>query len=323
MMYKNLLEAFPPPEFLDIPYTGISISDDFIRCIRFSKKRNGLSLEKYIEKPIPLGLITSGIINDIAGLAGILKSLKEELDIKYARVSLPEEKAYLFTTTIPLVSKKEVKSTIEFKIEENVPLLASEVVFDYTITNPVDYKDELEVVVSALPIKIVDTYVESVRQAGISMLSLEMKSQAIARAILPKANKDTFIIAHFNVDKVGLYVVDKNEVHFTSTVMLESSNQDNSEFLSNEIGKLEVYWSNLKENKEENAGHVDQIIVCGESISDSMVPYLSAHHKIPVSLGNVWTNIFDLSNYVPPIQFIDSLKYAPAIGLAIPTDILI
>jgi hypothetical protein len=284
-------------------------------------------LEKYIEKPLPRGLVTYGIINDTDQLADILKSLKKELNIKYARVSLPEEKAYIFKTTIPLVSKKEVRSTIEFKLEENVPLPTNEIIFDYIVTNPFSYTDSLEVVVSALPIKIVDLYVESLQKAGIPILSLEAKAQAIARSILPKFSEGTFIIAHFNLEKAGLYVVNNNVVHFTSTIMLEGESKDNPAFLSNEIKKLEAYWVSVKEsgnkkgNKEEK--QIDQIIICGENFGDSMVPYLSTHHKVPVGLGNVWINVFDLDNSVPSIPFEDSLKYAPAIGLAMPMDILI
>ena len=322
-MYKEILDLFPPPEFLDIPYTGISISDDFIRSIRFTKKKHGLSLEVYNEKPIPVGVVSSGVINSVGELAAILEALKKELNIKYARVSLPEEKEYLFTTTIPAVSKKEIRSTIEFKIEENIPLSADEVVFDYIITNPINYKKNLDVIVSAIPTKIVEAYIEALKKAGISILSLETKSQAVTRAILTKSANGTFIVMHFGPNKAGLYVVNDRTVHFTSTIMFEGEPRNNISFLSNEIRKLEAYWSSFKEEDDAGEKHIDQIIICGENIDEMTVPYLSANQKIPVILGNVWANAFDLNNTVPPIPFMDSLKYAPAIGLAVPTTILI
>ena len=169
-MYKKILEVFPTPEFLNVPCTGISISDNSVRCIRFEKKDEGFNLEKYIEKTVPSGVVSSGMINNPGELSRILQSLKEEINIKYARVSLPEEKAYQFTTTIPLVPKKEVRSAIEFKIEENVPLPANEIVFDYVLMNPQNYTDSLEVVVSALPINTVSMYVEALQKAEILRL---------------------------------------------------------------------------------------------------------------------------------------------------------
>jgi hypothetical protein len=322
MIYEKILDIFPPPAFLDFPYTGICISDNFVRCVRFVKKNSNLTLETYTEKPIPRGVVSSGIINNIDEMVNIMKALKKELNIKYARVSLPEEKAFLFTTKIPLVSKKEIRSTIEFKIEENVPLPADEIIFDYVVTNPVNYREDLDVVVSAVPTKIVDLYVDFLQKAGIQTLSLETKSQAVARAMLSKSNKGTFIIVHFSAGKAGLYVVSDNIVHFTSSIVLEGEFQDNPNFLSNEIKKLESYWYGFREKTNESI-NIDQIIICGEISGDSIVSHLSAHHDIPVSLGNVWTNVFDIKNFVPPIPFVDSLKFSSAIGLAIPMEILI
>jgi Tfp pilus assembly PilM family ATPase len=46
---------------------------------------------------------------------------------------LPEEKAYLFTTSIPKVAQKDIRSAIEFKMEENVPIPASDLVFDFLV----------------------------------------------------------------------------------------------------------------------------------------------------------------------------------------------
>ncbi len=323
MKHNNFLDAFPPPEFIDIPYTGISISDDIICCVRFKKNGDKLVLEKYLDKQIPAGVVSSGIINNVGELLKILKSLKKELDIKYARVSLPEEKAYLFTTTIPLVSKNEVRSTIEFKLEENVPLPAGEIVFDYIITNPVKYKDSLEVVVSACPAVIVSSYAQVVEDAGISLLSLEIKSQAISRALLSKNDTKTYMIIHTNPGKVGLYIVSSGVVHFTSTIISEGESLESPTFLSNEIKKLNTYWNSLKENENKKDRWVSQVIVCGNVYGESMIPYLSAHQDIPVVFGNVWQNVFNLEECLPPISFMDSLKYATAIGLAIPMDILI
>lgn len=320
---KKLLDFFPPPEFLNISYAGISISDESVRCIKFGKTDKKLCLAEFCEKAIPVGVVTSGVINNTDELAKIFKLAKDEIKINHARISLPEEKTYLFRTEIPIVPKKDIKSTIEFKIEENVPLPASEILFDYIVVNPNSYKDSLEVVVSAVPSKIIDSYIESIQKAGISIVSMETKSQAIARAVLPENYKGVSMIIHFRSGKIGLYIVKNDVVHFTSTIVLDSKPEDSQQYISNEIKKLNTYWNSLKENEGKEDIKVEQIIVCGENFGDEMVSYLSAHQKVPVILGNVWRNILDINSCVPPISFSDSLKYASAVGLAIPTDILI
>jgi Tfp pilus assembly PilM family ATPase len=322
MTFHKIFNAFPPPKFLDIPYAGISISDTTVRCIKFTKKDKILHIEKYSEKTVPVGVISSGEINDKDVLIKILQDLKKDLNLDHVKISLPEEKAYLFTAKIPKVKKDEVLSAIESKIEENVPVSPAELLFDYKVLDH-HKKDQLDVVVSALPIDVIDTYVEVATGAGLSLLSLEIESQAIARSLLKPDNLDTVLIVNFGQEKVGLYVVSERIVHFTSTIITRGESLNNPDFLSQEIKKLYVYWHTLKENVDKAERKISQIIVCGENVDDSVVPYISAHNGAKVTLGDVWANVFNINTHVPEITFIDSLRYPAAIGLALPSSILI
>lgn len=321
-MFNKRLSYFPPPKFLDIPFAGLYISDIAIHCIKFVRKGKEYKIEKYIEKPIPSGVLTSGQVNNKEVFVSLLKDLSKELDLNYVKVSLPEEKAYLFTAKIPIVSQNEIRDAIEKKIEENVPVPPGELLYDYKF---VDYatKDYLGIVVSALPISVIETYVDVVSSAGLSILSLEIESQAISRALLSPSQTETVLIIHFGIEKVGLYVVSDRIVHFTSTINTKGEGKNNPDFLSHEIKKLEKYWSGLKENVDKPEKKINSIIVCGEKFPDSLVSYLSTNNQMKVLVGNVWTNAFDINTTVPDISFVDSLKYAGAIGLALPSDILI
>ena len=323
MKSNNFFNAFPPPDFLNVPYAGLSISDTAIRCIQFSKKNNNLLISKYTEMVVPPGLVVSGLISNVTEVSNILETIKKDLNLGYVKVSLPEEKAYLFTAKIPMVENKEVRNAVEFKMEENVPVSPSELLFDYTVTDSHSHTDHINVVVSALPITVVDTYIETVRGAGIEILSLEIESQAIARAIIDSKDSGTHLIIHFNKTKVGLYVASNNVVHFTSTILDTHTSAGDLSTLVVEIKKLYIYWHTLKENAGDPNKKINQIIVCGEDVGDEIVPYLSAHTTTPTILGNVWVNAFDINKSVPQISFDNSLRYAPAVGLALPSDILL
>src|SRR5437762_2707220 len=116
MNLTKIFDLFPPPRFLDLPYAGLSISDRAIRCIQFGKKDGKLSIEKYAEIELPSGAITSGDVNDKEKVITAWKKLKSDLHLGYVKVSLPEEKGYLFTAKIPIVKPEEVKNVIESKI---------------------------------------------------------------------------------------------------------------------------------------------------------------------------------------------------------------
>jgi Tfp pilus assembly PilM family ATPase len=334
MKFTKIFDAFPTPKFLDIPFAGLSISDSAIHCIAFGKKHNALFIEKYAQKTIPPGIVTSGQVNNIEEMVAMLQTIKKDLDLKYIKVSLPEEKAYLFTAKIPILSKEEVYSAVESQIEDNVPVSPSELVFDYKVI-PHEAADHLDVVVSALPASVVNMYVEIAEKSGLSLLSLEIESQAIARALLPKSIPGTVLVIHFGTEKVGLYVVTKRVVHFTSTIPLyamtvgtspiehKAELTNNLSFLSQEIKKLYAYWHTLKENVDDAEKKIERIIVCGSNLADETISYLSSNNETPVEYGNVWTNVLDINKTVPPISFADSLEYAASIGLALHGDLLV
>ncbi len=334
MKFTKFFEAFPAPKFLDIPFAGLSINDSAVHCIAFSSGSGDLRILKYVTKPIAPGMITAGQVNNMEEVTHILQEIKKDLGLQYVKLSLPEEKAYLFTAKIPIVDQDEVYSAVESQIEDNVPVSPSELVFDYRL-NPHQSSGHLDVVVSALPITVVDMYVEIAEKAGLSLLSLEIESQAIARALLPKDAPGTVLIVHFGREKVGLYVVTRRVVHFTSTVPLYAMSQgtapierkaeleNNFSFLSQEIKKLYTYWHTLKENVNKPDRKIEKIIVCGEHLGDEVIPYLTTNNQTKTTLGNVWANVFDINKTVPPIAFADSLGYVTAIGLALPGDILI
>ncbi len=105
--------------------------------------------------------------------------------------------------------------------------------------------------------------------------------------------------------------------------------------LIEEIRKVSVYWNsvnNFKEgegmadsmfsdqNKNIDFG-VEKIILAGQDASmPGFKDYLSISLKTPVSIANVWTNIFSFENEIPEISMKDSLSYGTAFGLALLKD---
>ncbi len=322
MKFSKIFDAFPTPKFIDIPYAGLSISDSAVRAIQFGKRGGKLYIEKYTEKPIPQGIITSGQINNEDELVKILSEVKKELNLSYVKISLPEEKAYLFTAKIPLVEKNDIRSAVESKMEENVPVSPLDLTFDYNLYYH-KQKEHLDVCVSALPVSLINQYVDIAKKSNLPLLSLEIESQAIVRSLLPSNSQGTVLVIHFSPGKVGLYISSFRLVCFTSTFLLKSNNSENPGVILQEIKRLFLYWHTLKDNVDKADRKIAKVIVCGEKFEDSIVSYISSNLDVQVIMGNVWTNVFDIDSNLPEISFSDSLKYAAAVGLALPGDILI
>lgn len=320
--FGKIFNAFPPPKFLNIPFAGVAISDSAIRVIQFGRKGGRLYIQKYTEKPIASGVITSGQINNTEEVVKILVDVKKELNLEHVKISLPEERAYLFTTKLPVVSQKELHSALESKMEENVPVAPTDINFDYKLFYH-KQKEHLDVSVAAVPSDLINQYVDIANKAGLALLSLEIEPQAIIRSLVPVGSANTVLVIHFSPGKVSLYVSTYRVVRFTSTISTKFVQKDDPSFLLREVKRLDIYWDTLKENVDKADRKISQIIICGEGFDDSMISYLSSHLSTPITMGNVWTNVFDINSVLPEMSFSDSLRFPSATGLALPEDTLI
>lgn len=313
-LIEKLYNFFPTPKYLKKHTAGLSISDNHIRLVALSEDKKGLHLSCYKEVSIPNGVIVSGEIQNKEELISLLEKVKKETGFYSVMASMPEEKVYLFETEIPKVLQSEIKSTIEFKIEESVPLKAPETIFDYVILE--QKEDSLKLVVSALPKSTVESYEEVIISAGFSLFGMNIESQTMARSIIKDDDNGLYLIVHFSSDKIGVYVVKDRVVRFTSTINIAKDQNSFYAKAAFEVLKVINYWSDSI-NKDKSL-HFQKIIVCGSDFDHSCLDVISQTTNIKASLANVWVNVFDLKNEVPEIGFDDSLRYASAIGLAIP-----
>jgi len=127
-------DAFPPPEFLNLKITGVDISDRSVKVLSLKKTQEGSIPDFFEQGRISSSTIHQGGIEDPESLIMVLRTLRKKYDMNFIRASLPEEKAYLFQTIIPnSPDKDQIFNSIEFQLEEHVPISSGESIFDYDI----------------------------------------------------------------------------------------------------------------------------------------------------------------------------------------------
>ncbi len=322
-MLQNLFRFFPPPEFLHMSHAGLSISDKHIRYMKFGRKGTRLYIEKYLEKKLPPQVIENGVVASPAEFTQLLTELKKETGVTYVALALPEEKGYLFTAKIPKVDNSEIRGAIEFKMEENVPVPASELVFDYQIIEAERADNRLAIAVSAIPTAILNGYLSCFAEAGITLVSVGIESQALAQSVISPLQKEAVLVVYIHSSKVGMYVACNRIVHFSSTLAVPVDEAEIQAFLSHEIVKLYAYWHTLKDNAGRDDRKINKIYICGLALDSGALSYVSSHTSTTVDLGNVWRNVFSLDHEVPELSFADSLRFGSAIGMALPEHITI
>lgn len=355
----SLSRVLPPPRFLTLPAVGVDISDTSMKYVALegsARPDASHTLRLWGDIAIPDGAVHRGEVNDIEKLTGALREFRDKTGASFVRVSLPEERAYLFETQIKRdVPASEVRNTLEFRLEENVPIPSREVFFDYEVLPQNIGEKTAQVVVVAYARDTIVKYHEACVAAGLVPLSFEVEAQAMARASVPLGQAGTVMVVDFGKTRTGVGIVTNGVLMYTSTIDIggadlsaamrkvlgdkleeELTTIKNSQGLIRGVDDVRVhdallsavsvikdelatrmqYW-HAKEAPHETR-RIAKVVLCGGSVNLKGLPeYLRETLGIPAERANVWTNVFSLDTTVPPIEKRFSYGYATAVGLAL------
>ncbi|MCA9365307.1 pilus assembly protein PilM [Candidatus Kaiserbacteria bacterium] len=354
----SLGNLLPPPMFLKMPSLGVDISDSSLKYIKLKEVKPGhkvIDIKGSID--IPNGVVRGGFVEDQKQLTEVMRKLKTQTKMSYVRVSLPEERAYVFETEIKRGTPfKEIRGLLEFRLEENVPISPKEALFDYEIlpSGPDDKKIRIVVVVYAR--ETIMRYYNACKDAKLVPLSFEVEAQAMARATVSADDVGAHMIVDFGKNRTGIAVVLNGALMFTSTVDIGGDTmskalraQLGNDIAESELTKIKntqglvkaldndvVYEALLNTSsilKDEIASRlqywhtrdyerkerkIKSVIICGGSSNMKGLPeYLTEALGVTVVRGNVWENVMDLDTDIPSIDRWHSYGYAAAVGLAL------
>lgn len=354
MKRSNFYRYFPPPQFLQMPAVGLDISDTSLRFAELIETRKGLIIGRYAERAIPRGVIESGEVKKPTELNVIFKELKKEYNLEYVAMALPEEKAYLFDLRLPAMKYSQIRGAIELVFEEHVPIDIKDAVFDYDIES--ESETNINVRVTAAHNSLINGYLDAFQGTNIMPIAFEVEVQSIARAVIPEDSGETAMIVDFGKLRTGIAIVSNGGVKFTSTIAMgsntlteviakdlgvsydeadkvkidqgieaggENGNLSPSMItainaLRQEINKNYLYWQTHEDDFGKKRAPIQKIYLSGGGSNLlGFVSYLGTGLPVAVELANVMVNVNKLDQYVPEINFNDSLHYSTAIGLAL------
>lgn len=343
-----------------MPAVGVDISDRSVRFAELKRASSGLTLGKFGEQAIPPGIVVGGLIRKHDELRKVFADMATKYNFSYIRISLPEEQGYSLKIQIPYVREEEIYESLELQLADHVPISPQEAVFDYQVvtcgTKPKEgmYKIGLSVV----PYKIVESYLGLFENTGLTPLSFEFEAQAIARAIVRKGDCGTFLLLDMGATRTGIAIQSEGIITFTSTINVggfslteaaarslnvsfaEAQRRKESEgllggkegtlykalmgrltVLRDEISKHYEYARSHEGVIEKDSDAIDRIIICGgEANVPGLANYLATTLNMDIEIANPWVNINSLTQYIPEIPSNHALRYATALGLALPSS---
>ncbi|MDD5068096.1 MAG: pilus assembly protein PilM [Candidatus Pacebacteria bacterium] len=355
--HPDAAKFFPVPKFLEMPFAGVDISEGAIRAVKLEKTAFGFHVEKYFEQVLPPGTILSGSVERPGPIAEAIRALRRAFKVQFVKVSLPDEKTYLFRADVPFIQGSDLKESIEFLLEENVPLNPTDALFEYAVMPGTLPHERIPVIVSVVPKDVVSSYLSLFHSAGLLPISFEIRSQALANAVLQRGDMRATLLVHIGHSKTTIAVVQGGAVQFSSVVAVggttltaavartfsvsnEEASQmkekksfinttNNQEFFSSllssvsvikdEMRKVNGYWEDKVSDPKGSAKKIERIILSGKNAAMSgLREHMALEMNKKVDVANIWTNVASQDVYIPPISLLESLSFASTVGLALP-----
>lgn len=344
----SIFDFFPEPRYLRFPVFGFDLSDRSLKYLELLRAGRRWRLGRFGELKIPQGLIEDGQILKKEELISLLKDAQKERGIKYIAAALPEEKVFLRTIKLPVMEERQIRVALEAQLEENVPLAASEAVFDYEVIPEIYKNGHLDISLAAAPKNFAESYVEVFQKAGLEPVVFDLESRALARSLVAVGDNSCQMLVNFGATTTNFVIAAGGRPRFVSVIKVAGRTLDQAiakafsvglseaEKLKKEDNKLSStllpavsavadeaerhisYWENHQDEHGGSGLKIEKIILAGGDANlKGLVDYFSQRTGLTVEYGNIWTNVFSLDDYLPEISFSDSLKYAVALGLCL------
>lgn len=337
---------------------GLDISELCFRFAKLEKTNQALNLTCFGEKGLAKGIIEQGEVKDVTALAQALNQglsgKRRDLKTNQVALGLPEEKSFFDVIKIPKVTDEELPSAVRFEAQNYIPVSLEDVYFDFEKSWVT--AEHQNVLVAAIPKKIVDPYLEALNKAKLQPRYLEIESSAIARALIKKDKpQPPLLLIDFGGTRTGLIIFAGKHLRFTSTLPFAS--QDLTKVLAKHLQKdlseaeklkieqgltgrrdvreaaipfltdlmeqikkyIEYYHSHARETEAfHNGRDLTKILLCGGgSLLQGLPQFLSEEIGIDVELGNPWVNILDKPSSSSFPRPKSPLSYTTALGLAL------
>lgn len=299
-----------------------------------------------IKKPDELVQIVKKGVREVRGLP---------LGTEYCVVSLPETESFISVIQMPKMDKGELAEAISWEIENHIPFAVEEVYFDWQIVSST--KEKNNVLLGVMRKDLVDPYLDVLKKAGLKPIVFEIEPIATARSLIKNEfSTEPILIVDFGARRSSFFIFFGCAIYFTASLAISNEylldeikknlkvGNNEARRLKFEIGLdkekeggrvynallpalaelvkqikkcLEFYKTHGPASSED--GKTGKVILCGGGANlIGLSAFLTKELKIPVEVGNPWTNI--LSNrpeHIPELPYEQSIGYATVLGLAL------
>lgn len=257
-----------------MPVIGLNLGKSSIRAVELEKRKDGIYVNNFGSYDNPRLNLESKDKNDLDAFAETLKHFISETGFSTPNVviGLHESSIFMRVIKLPMMSEKELKTSVKYEAEQYIPLPYDQITLSYQQLDP-DFteKDKVNIQIVAARKDVLENYVTIAKKAGLVVKAIEPETIALGRVLgdLPNAPLGTMVI------KVGysgtlIVVVYGGHVRFTRAVSFggEALTKAIQQGLSLEFAQAEEYKKVYGLDKFQADGKVYEVL---KPIIDSLI----------------------------------------------------
>lgn len=347
-MDKTYFYKDKPVFGLDIGYGSIKAMQVVVQSGKKKPSIQGYGVTRFD----PL-FIQEGVITDPEGLAKAAKKLFADdvvgkITTRRASVTIPVARTFNRTMSLPRLAKNDLDQAVRLEAEQYIPVPIDDLYLDYEVTAQTDKETELLVV--AVPKKIVDSYVTFLQLVGLEPAAFETTIAASARLVAHAEQSDVptvlidlgslstditifdealivtgtvmgggDIFTQSIAQKLG--VTDK-EAHTIKTKYGMGVSKKQKEIVEALNASLEQLGKEVKrmvryyEERGKEGSAIGQVVTMGGGANmPGLTDYLTSLLRLPVRMCHPWQNL-DFGK-LPTPNAVEKSMYVTVAGLAL------
>lgn len=339
--------------FKDKPIFGLDIGYASIKAMQLDTTSRKRTVIGYGAASFNPDLIVDGVIVDLETIAKtahelFTKRIVGNITSRRVILSVPASRSYTRNIRLPKLSTSEQNDAVIQEVEQYIPVPIAELYFDYSVIK--EDADGVDILVVAVPRKVVDRYLELARILNLEVVGIETTIAAGGRLFLQAEDSDipTVLIdfgtlsADITIYDKGLVVtgtvagggddftnlissvlnVTKQEAHIIKTKYGLGVSKKQKQITDGLMPTLEQMLKEIRRMiryYEERSGterKITQVVTMGGGANmPGLSDFMTNELRLPVRMCDPWQNL-DFSGLQPPNSAEKSM-YVTVAGLAL------
>ena len=173
--------------YKDKPLFGLDIGANSIKAMQLEKENGHISVTGYGVIRFENPATEKGVITDFEGLAKFMMELfnshiSGKITTRRVAATIPASNAYSRVVSLPAsLSKKELDEAVRFEAQQYIPIPIDDLYLDYSLGSLTN--ENRDVLVVAVPKKIVDSYMKFFELVGLEVCAIETTISAASRLV--------------------------------------------------------------------------------------------------------------------------------------------